>query len=279
LLEKVSANAYFARGGLKVSIPKFDYPYLLPEKELPLSDETLGSLRPFEEFYSVLLPAIAQLFDNRRGGKKLLIPIDCSAALDDWLLSIYADAIEAFWRREFNSLLCEAQPRLRDFRDMVTGELQQREEISQYLGATTRRLGRAVTQVCPEIDSRQEIAELAKKSKALKEIEEFAASAIDPTLRNNYECELAKVSRYEPLFTRNRYSRRKNAADWYCDVIGMVEDKIAALFKILDLSTVSTRIGTFVVAFFDGAFSEAITEENVKTLRTRMRKRPKNFTV
>ena len=55
----------------------------------------------------------------------------------------------------------------------------------------------------------------------------------------------------------------------------MIENEVLAMLKILKVKAVSSRINAFVEEFFDVALSGGITEENVRTLRNRMRQQHK----
>ena len=55
----------------------------------------------------------------------------------------------------------------------------------------------------------------------------------------------------------------------------MIENEVLAMLKILKVKAVSSRFNAFVEEFFNVAFRGGITEENVRTLRNRMRQQHK----
>ena len=171
------------------------------------------------------------------------------------------------------SLVCESQPALREYRRRVTAERVRLKQISKALATSKSRLGDAAGQIrrtATDFDS--EIRAIDKKLKVFESAEADLSLLIDPTLRSDDEEKLAAKSRYSKKLT-HRLSLRKNSADLRRKVIKQIENAISDVVKILKIAPpMQKRIHTFVATFFAVGWGEKITEENVGTLRTRMRK-------
>jgi hypothetical protein len=259
---------------------KFPYQRLIPEDELrrTLSPETLGSLKTLDDFARAIWPAIVKLFEPRRGSSYTPIPLDrdVAVALEVLILRLDAVAIEALRRMDFDRLVRESQPALQQYRTLVTEECLRLEQMSKELATSASRLGGAAEALrwgATTFDS--EIRAIDKKRKVLAQFEAHLSLLIDPTLRDDHEARLAATSRYSAKASRNRLSLRKNSADLSRRIIEIIESEVLAVLKILKVKAVSSRIEAFVKEFFDVALNGGITEENVRTLRIRMRQEHK----
>jgi hypothetical protein len=261
-----------------MSTPNFEHPHLLSEKQLLqlLSAKTLQSLKPFHEFYDAIFLAALQLLESKRGSGEIMIPTARPDCLDEFMFGLYAIAIEVLRLREQDSSIRESQPKMREDRRVLTEERDRLKRLSQELVTSTRRLSGCTTHMAPAIRLHQEIQRLEKKWKRLEALEERTAMAIDPTLRDDYEAELCQTSRYHAKVTRFTFSLRKNSADLRRKTIRLVEHELLTLGKSLGVRIKTTRINTFASVFFGVALGETITDENVKTLRLRMRRKPKS---
>ncbi len=259
-----------------MSIPRFKHLRLVSEEELLelMSARTMRLLRPFEKFYSALLPAIAQLFEVRRGAREVWIPIDRAGALDEFVLRLYAGGIETLFLGEYIATIRFAQPKLRKCRQDLTRARHRIERMSALLADAASRLDVAAEWVPPAaLDCRRELRSLEIKREHLKDAEEGCALMIHPSFGTANDIRLAAKSRYKGRIMQNRFSLRKNSVLVRRKTVEMVEDALVALMKAFNLRIASSRIDTFVASFFDAAFGKTIGEESIKTLRNRMRQK------